>query len=156
MDLKHHSSQTHNGCIQFLQASQWSHSKRKTPSPCHNDWFARLNEQTLLSSGQFQKFKMFWRHGSHIKFLYVLYKAWFPYEIPLDSSIVIPNHTVWQYFNRDPEKSANLPYYGFRAHNGGVYQAPPSFNSWPSALPHQAPPHGLWPAWVRVVTPSIE
>lgn len=42
----------------FYQRSQWSHSNPKTSSPCHNDWFERLNKQTLLSSGQFQKFKM--------------------------------------------------------------------------------------------------
>lgn len=42
----------------FYQRSQWSHSNPKTSSPCHNDWFERLNTQTLLSSGQFQKFKM--------------------------------------------------------------------------------------------------
>lgn len=64
--LKHHSSPAHNVFSSaalakymsevFYQTSQWPHSKRKTMCPSHNEWFERLNKQSLLTSGQFQKF----------------------------------------------------------------------------------------------------
>lgn len=74
--LKHHSSPAHNVFSSaalakymsevFYQTSQWPHSKRKTMSPSHNEWFERLNKQSLLTSGQFQKFKTCFEGMTHI------------------------------------------------------------------------------------------